>query len=514
MPELAIVALTISLAAGMICASYISFTACVVLAIIAALLICIIRRDWPRVTIFIIASIFILGAIRISIDQQIASNDISNYQRSVSAFEGVVSSDPEARSDKVSFVFRVDRALIDKQSMIASGNVMVNLYLDKDKQLPKIAYGDRASITATPYSPLEPTNPGQFSWSNYLARQEIHTCVSIRHSHQLKMLHVRQGNPVIAATLGVKHHLVKSIQRIYPKEEASVIAGMVLGTYSYLPSETFRNFTLSGTLHLLAASGYNCYLLLVFATLLLKYRLLPKWRNILVVFLIGAYLLIVGPKPSLVRASIMASLILLAMPFKRVANIRNIYFASAFIALMYNPSDLFDVGFQLSYLAVWALISVVPILESILSRTGLMGVGKVTKRSLLSRSLVKIAGITASAGISTVAVSLVTAPLVAYYFNYISLVSIPANIALAAGVPFIFIAGLASPLAAKIGYLGVILKWIGIIFTRFTLNIVNYFGSLSHSAVSVASPGIPAILGYYLLLYAVLKFVESKVVKR
>ena len=513
MPELAMVALTISLVAGIVCASYLSLGTCAIIAGIGCILFCIISRKLPRVTIFIITAVFMVGAIRLTINQQVAVNDISHYLRSVSAYEGIISSDPELRTDRIRYIFRVDRALIGKRSEKVSGNVMVTQYLDKNKRLPNIGYGDRARITAIPYSPFEPTNPGQFSWGDYLARQGIYACVSIKRSDQIKMLRVKQGNVVVSSALEVKRYIVNKIHRIYPKEEASVIAGMVLGTYSYLPSDTFKNFTLSGTLHILAASGFNCYLLLAFATLLL-FHILPKWRNVVILFLIGAYLLIVGPKPSLVRATIMASLLLLAIPLKRVPNARNIFFASAFIALMFNPSDIFDAGFQLSYLAVWALICVVPILESIFFRAGLMGDFTTSRRSLLANISAKVTGMVSAAGVSTVAISLVTAPIVAYYFNYISLVSIPANMALALGVPVVFVVGLISPVASHIVFLCPIVKLVGTVFTRFILNTINYFGSMSHSAVSVSSPAIPAIIGYYLLLYALLNYTESRIAKR
>ena len=508
------VALTISLAAGIICANYLSLGTCAIVAGIICLLICIVRRELPRITIFIIAAIFMVGAIRYTINQQTAPNDISRYLHNVISYEGVVSSDPEVRPDRVRYIFRVDHASIGKQNSRVSGYVMVTQYSDQNKQMPNVVYGDRVRITAKPYSPFEPTNPGQFSWGDYLARQGIYACTSIRRSDQIKMLRIKQGNIVVSAALEVKRYIVSNIRRIYPKEEASVIAGMVLGTYAYLPSDTFQNFTLSGTLHILAASGFNCYLIFMFGTAWLRFSFTPKWRNLIIVLLIGVYLLIVGPKPSLVRASIMASLMLLAVPFKRVPNARNIFFASAFIALMFNPSDIFDVGFQLSYLSVWALICVSPILESILFRTGLLRDTTTPRRSPLANVSAKLTGVISAAGVSTVTISLVTTPIVAYYFNYISLVSIPANMALALGVPVVFVVGLISPLAAHVVFLCPIVTWVGIIFTRLILDTVNYFGSISHSAVSVSSPAIPTIIGYYLLLYVVLNYVESKIAKR
>jgi competence protein ComEC len=290
---------------------------------------------------------------------------------------------------------------------------------------------------------------------------------------------------------------------------------MVLGTYAYLPAETFRNFSRTGTLHLLAASGYNCYILLFLATPIFKaLRVTPRYTSILVILLIIVYVMMAGTMPSLMRAAIMSSLALLGAPLKRVPSAANSFFIAGLVLLAINPSELFDVGFQLSFLAIWSLIAVSPIIATMFRRAGLMAGDARRARTTRERILRKFAGGIAGTAVATIAVSLVTAPIIAYYFNYISLVSVPANAALEVGVPVVFAVGFISPLAAPVHWLGVIVGWVGTWTTRAMLATVDYFGSMTYSAVSVASPGILAIIGYYVILYGVVGYARARYAER
>ena len=510
-PELRMTAMATAFAAGILAAEYAALVWCVLIAGAGAVLAAVLFRHFPRSTLLIVAAIFVLGALRYAASGQIAPDDISNDMLHVSAFEGTVASDPEPVKDRVRLVFRVDRARTPNGWHEASGDVLVNLYVTGHEELPNVEYGDSARITARPYAPMEQTNPLRFSWKQYLAKKGTYACASVREPSQVKLLPGRRGNPLVAGALAAKHHLANSIRRVHPEEQASLIVGIVLGTYSHLPPETFRNFSRTGTLHILAASGYNCWILLLISSpILMRLRVLPRYRNVATILLIVLYVLMVGPKPSLLRAAIMSSLLLLAMLVRRVPNTRNLFFTAALVVLIMRPSDLFDIGFQLSFAAVWALIWASPILTAVLFQTGLITTKDRPRRKWLARSVYKLGGTVAFAAVGTTAITLVTAPLVAYYFNYFSLVSIPANMALVLGVPLVFADGLASAALAPIPVVGQALGWAGTQVTCGMLGVVNCLGSTKYAAVSTASPGTLAILGYYLALYAALGYLRSR----
>lgn len=523
MPEKRMAAVAVAFAVGILVADYMPLVGCALLfaaALFAGLLIAPPRF---RGTLAIIALVAMSGAWRYAADRFVASDDISRMAYHVSEFEGKVASDIGGSPDSARVTFRVDSVRTEQGWRKASGDVMVNLYADGNDPAPRVEYGDRARVLVRPYVPSEPTNPGQFSWKGYLARHGIYTCASVRGPAQITILRRSRSHSVVGAALAVKRRFVSAIRKIHPAKEASVMAGVVLGTYAYLDEDTLTDFTRTGTMHVLAASGYNCFILVLLASPLL--RLLgafPRYRGFVVVFLVALYLLMVGPVPSMLRAAVMSVLVLIALPLRRVPDYRNLFYVAAFAVLLFNPSNLFDIGFQLSFLAVWALISVAPVIEALLSRTSLPAPmararwgGRLgptsrmirTASSRLSREMVSVL-------VGTTAVSLVTAPVVAYYFHYVSLVALPANLAVALAVPVVFFDSFLSAVTSLIPHCAGFIGVIGTTATRAMLWSVHCLGSMKYGAVAMQSPGILGILGYYLLLYAGAGYVRSRYAPR
>lgn len=461
------------------------------------------------------------GACRYWSANIIAADDISRYASKVQEFEGRVVSDVTGMPGYVRMILKVDRAKYDERWRPVSGRLMLNLYSQSDGEIPQVGYGDRLRITTRLYLPPEPSNPGTFSWKNYLARQGIYSCAYVYDPSLVKTLRRCGSKNIVGAALAAKQYLVRSINRVHPAREASVMAGVVLGTYAYLDDDVLLNFQRSGTLHIVAASGYNCFIILLLATPVLKlFRIAPTYRGLWIIALIVFYVMMVGTVPSMTRAAIMSILLLLAAPLGRVADYRNLFFVAAFILMLYKPSNLFDIGFQLSFLAVWALIWAGPILESVLSKSsseasddkphrnsGLLSTLSTLFTSRLPRELLSVT-------IATVAISLVTAPVIAYYFNYISLVCVPANLAVVFAVPVIFIDSLLSALTALIPHGAEFAGAIGTMVTRAMLWSVCNLGSMKYGAVSVQSPGVLWIAGYYIILYAAMSYVRMRYAAR
>jgi len=513
MTEKGMAMIAISFAIGILAAEYISFSVCVLLAVFVYLVTIVFLKS-PKIIIAIITAAFVLGSARYIVTKEISTNDISNCTWNTTSIWGNVASDPEGDPDKVRFILKATRAKVSGRLQAVKGKVMVSMYSSDGKPIKKLEYGDRIRLDGHPYPPLDPTNPGQFSWKAYLQRQGIYTCISVRDASNVHKLNENTGNIVIRAALRARHFIARGISKLHSKEDASVIIGMVLGTYAYLPPEIFDDFGRTGTLHLLAASGYNCYILLALASpILRRLRVLPKYREWVVIGLIIFYLFIAGAKPSLVRAAVMSSLMLLSVPLNRVGNFKNIFFVAALSMLVYNPANLFDVGFQLSFLAVWSLISVVPILQPLFKRPDLQKTPHPRRHNVsgyIRRKMHDAVSIAIAAAVATVAISLVTAPIVAYYFNYISLVSVPANIALEAGVPIVFGVGFASSIVAYIPWIGAIVGFLGTLTMHCMLAVVNGLGSLKYAAISVAPPNLGVMIGYYIMLIALLSYVRSR----
>ncbi len=514
MPKCAMGVIAVAFAVGILAVENSLLPAFCVLAACGAVLFWG-RAKRPARGVAVVAAIaFAVGAGRYAVAREVPADDVSRLIGSVTAIRGTVASDPDIREGRTRFVFRIDSAEVRQTWTQVTGRVMVTAYKEGDTKPIDLEYGDRAVIRARPYLPSEPSNPGRFSWRKYLARQGMYSCASAYSLDQVTLLPHREGNPLVSLALRAKNGLTRSILRVYPDLEGSIIVGMVMGTYAHLPTDTLRDFSRTGTMHLLAASGYNCYVLLfILGPILKATRVMPKHRSFAVIAAILFYLAMAGAKPSLVRAAVMSSLLLLARPLKRVPNTPSLFFTAALLILAINPGDMFDVGFQLSFLAVWALIFVSPLIgaKSVLEWAGLVDAKPLAGRSRRQVLLRKIAGALAATAIATVAVTLITAPIVAYYFNYLSIVALPANMAVELGVPLVFGFGFLSPIAAHIPWLSDMIGAMGTWLVRVMLWIVSSLGSWRYSAISVASPSPLAIAGYYAVLYAALSYLGTTV---
>jgi len=139
---------------------------------------------------------------------------------------------------------------------------------------------------------------------------------------------------------------------------------LVLGQKQYLEPETKQAFAGVGAMHILAVSGLHVGLVfLLFNWLFKPLQKLPNGhivQTVLVILVIVGYAAITGFSPSVTRASLMFALISVGNMLRRVGDIYNTIFASAFLMLLYNPDLLFSIGFQLSYIAVLGIIFIYP----------------------------------------------------------------------------------------------------------------------------------------------------------
>ena len=204
-----------------------------------------------------------------------------------------------------------------------------------------------------------------------------------------------------------QYSLVNTFDRLrLSDEEKSILATLTLGYKKAMSRETKRRFSLAGVSHILAVSGFHVAVICGFLSFFCSF--MPRWgigrwvRYIILVGSLWGFVFITGLAPSAVRAALMLSLYLTGRALRRVTDGYNTLAAAAFCMLAYNPYYLFDVGFQLSFSAVAAIVLVQPKLYAL---------WKVDNRFL--RYLW---------GLMTVsmAAQLGTAPLVIFYFSRFS----------------------------------------------------------------------------------------------
>ena len=234
-----------------------------------------------------------------------------------------------------------------------------------------------------------------------------------------------------------------SVARGLHGERAALLEGIVLGDDSGLSDGLRRRFRASGLYHLLAVSGQNVALVAAGA-LSLSWLLGVSRRvgELGALASIGAYVLAVGPQPSVVRAGIAGALASLAWLSARMVDRWHFLLLGAVALLAWNPYTLFDAGFQLSFVAVAAIFLLVPRL------------GRVLEGYAMPGWLREAVAVSAACGLAT-------APVMWVQFHAVSLLTIPANAAAApAMVPLLALAFAAAAIAPFAPPVASVLAWL------------------------------------------------------
>jgi len=246
-------------------------------------------------------------------------------------------------------------------SSATHGKLLV--YLPKDSGIIMPSPGDQITVFTQPKAPPEALNPGQFNYANFLRSKDIFRQITIHPEEIIR--HNRDHRDFLSQIHDLRNSLLQKLEA-YPfgVEELSIVKALTLGHRNSIDKDLYRSYAAAGAIHVLAVSGLHVgiiYFILnwIFQPLLF----LPKGRKImvlLVVLSLAFYALITGMSPSVTRAVTMFSFFGMARLLNRPTNSINNLFLSFFFLLLWNPKWLFDVGFQLSYTAVFFILWIHP----------------------------------------------------------------------------------------------------------------------------------------------------------
>jgi competence protein ComEC len=214
-----------------------------------------------------------------------------------------------------------------------------------------------------------PLNPHQFRYKAYLEQLGIY--------HQLKLTacsYYKKENSsktIFGIAASARNHIIEKLKGAsFGQEELGVIQALLLGQRTEISKDTYDNYKNAGAVHILALSGLHIgILLLVLQFLLRPLEYLPHGKKIsllLTVLLLWGFAFLAGLSASIVRACTMFSFVAYALYLNRPSNTFNILALSIFFILLFiNPNLLFQVGFQMSYAAVLAIVWIYPMLQKL-----------------------------------------------------------------------------------------------------------------------------------------------------
>lgn len=197
-------------------------------------------------------------------------------------------------------------------------------------------------------------NPGEFDMKRYWQTKGIQNICFIQFENY-QLVDKQKASYFQQFIRGIQKNFNSILEQHLKDDELSIAKALILGDKSMLDSETRNSFTATGAMHVLAVSGLHIGLILqvLLGISKLFYSLISrKIAIVLIVVLLWIYALITGFSPSVIRAVFMFSVLSLAQISGRNYNPINTLFFTAFVLLLFQPLYLFDVGFQLSYLAM------------------------------------------------------------------------------------------------------------------------------------------------------------------
>lgn len=211
-------------------------------------------------------------------------------------------------------------------------------------------------------------NPHQFDYSKYLERQQIHHQLTVSPNQLLVLENSDNSLRIIASKIRDRINRNLKVYDFKP-DELAVINALLLGQRQDMDIRVYNDYVNAGAVHILAVSGLHVGIIwLIISYLLRPLRCLRfgKWAEVLItLILLWSFAIIAGLSPSVTRAVTMFSVITLAKLINRPTNIYNTLATSALILLLFEPRFLFQVGFQMSYLAVFGIVTFRPILVNL-----------------------------------------------------------------------------------------------------------------------------------------------------
>lgn len=392
-----------------------------------------------------------------------------------------INSEPIFKNGYLRFTANVEET-IDKGKPSASAGTLMIIVKSKANNLH---YGDELLIPAT-YQPISPPfNPAEFDYKKNLANQNIYYQAFLV-PNQFTVLATARGNPVIGYSLRLRQHLIDKLKRnMHDTSAIAVASTLILGYKTDLSNDILQAYSKTGTIHVLSVSGAHVaiiYLLLAFALgFLNRYRYGKLLKAAIIIMLIWYYVLLTGFSPAVCRAAVMISMVVAGKTFNRYINTLNILAVSAFALLIYNPLFIVDVGFQLSYLAVFGLIVFQPVVYNLLQF-----------KNKWADKLWTLCSV-------SIAAQVITFPLSAFYFHQFPVYFLISNLVIAIPTAIIIYSGILYLLLPQIPYLSkaiaFVLEHTILLMNRFLVWIENLpFASVSKIWLTTAE---------YLLLYVI-----------
>lgn len=361
----------------------------------------------------------LLGAMHTAVFKLPLYNDVSKidlyrFDNRIKV-RGIVVSDPDKKHiknySKNVFYLEVEELYLNNSWQTKEGKILVNLFLDS-----KPEYGDILLLEGKLHYPYNFSKDTYFSYSEHLSHRGIKFILSVGKFGKVECLGKNEGAVFLRKIYKFRSSLAEIFKKYLSPKEAALMIALVLGQQDYIPNTLRQLFVETGTAHILAVSGFNVGVVAFVAFFILKLFFLPrKVQYVFSILVVIFYAVVTGGQAPVVRSAIMAVIFLLSFLIDHEADVLNSLALAAMILLIVNPLNLFDVGFQLSFLSVFFIVRMYPVILKIIQATFQI------EHNFLIDHLAQSLAVSLAAFIGV-------SGLIVYYFGIVTPISIVANL--------------------------------------------------------------------------------------
>lgn len=422
---------------------------------------------------------FSIGIIRYEIkdSKQLDFNLESNIGEQV-VLSGVIVDEPKKTDKQVLLTISFKNIFNSSSSLVVFGKGLISTDL-----YPEFKYGDEIKIYGVLKRPENFTD--SFDYISYLSKDNIFYKIDFA---KVELLSVGNGNFIKTFLFKFKNSFIANIDKTITAPQSQLLSGILLGSKNSTDEQTTESFRKSGLSHIVALSGYN--ITIVSEGISKFFSFLPHTVSFIFgVIGIILFVLMSGASSTAVRAGIMALIVILAHVSNRNYRAGRALVFAGFLMVLFNPKILvFDMSFQLSFLATVAIIYVAPILKNkfifITERFGM--------RDIVS---------------STISAQIMVLPLILNKIGLFSLVALPANILVLVFIPATMLLGFMSGIIGFLSlYLSLPFAWVSWLLLSYIIKVSKFFSELPFATLNINwfSSGI-MFLSYILITIWIVK---------
>lgn len=246
------------------------------------------------------------------------------------------------------------------------GKILLNI--KKDSIETTLSVGNQLLVYDQLQKHFKPNNPNQFDYGKYLEIKGVHAQIYTDPTAVKIGSKIEKG--ITFYTANFRNTIIQNLAKSgFKKEELAVVTALILGQQQDISPEVLRDYQYAGAVHILSVSGLHVGFILLFISFLLQpipnTTLGNTSRLLLTIVSLWLFAFVAGLAPSVVRSTVMFSFIAIGMHLKRENNSFHTAIVSLFLILLFEPMFLFDIGFQLSYLAVFFILWLQPLLDKV-----------------------------------------------------------------------------------------------------------------------------------------------------